>query len=180
MEGLLTEKSPLRTRRRLPSSPAKESPVEKKMARQRTLVLIKPDGVQRGLIGEIIGRFERKGLTLVGMKLVRASKELATRHYAVHADKPFFPALLSFITSSPLVAIALDGDEAVSVVRNLMGPTDGRKAGPGTIRGDFGLSIGANLVHGSDSEDNAALEIGIWFPEGLVDWQPCAQPWLNG
>ncbi len=151
------------------------------MSVQTTLVLIKPDAVQRGLVGDIIARFERKGLTLAGMRLVKASRELAEQHYAVHAERPFFKDLIAFITGSPLVAMALEGEEAVAVVRNLMGATDGRKAAPGTIRGDFGISVGANLAHGSDSEENAQLELELWFPggEGLVAWTPCTKPWLD-
>ena len=149
------------------------------MAQQTTHVLIKPDGVQRGLVGEILARFERKGLTVVGLKLVQADAEIAGRHYAVHADKPFFPSLMAFITSSPLVAVALRGNEAVAVVRNLMGATDGRKAAPGTIRGDFGCSIGANLVHGSDSVENADIELAVWFPDGVAEWSRCDESWLD-
>ena len=151
------------------------------MAVQQTLVLIKPDAVQRGLIGEIVARFERKGLTVAGMRLVQADQALAEQHYAVHSDKPFFKDLIAFITGSPLVAIALAGEEAVSVVRNLVGATDGRKAAPGTVRGDFGISVGANLVHGSDSEENAQTELALWFPggEGIVDWTRCDAPWLD-
>lgn len=149
------------------------------MSQQRTLVLIKPDAVQRGLIGSILERFERKGLTIVGMKLVQATEELATKHYAPHVDKPFFPSLLAFITSSPLVALALEGNDAVGVVRTLMGPTDGRNAGPGTIRGDFGISLSNNLVHGSDSAESAATELALWFGEDLIDYQRCDQPWLD-
>ena len=148
------------------------------MAVQRTLVLLKPDAVQRGLCGEIIRRFEQKGLTLVGMRLMKADQATAEAHYAAHKDRPFFPALMSFITGSPLVAVALQGDEAVSVVRTLVGATDGRKADPGTVRGDFGISVGANLVHGSDSAESAEAELAIWFPngDGLVDWQRCDTP----
>lgn len=151
------------------------------MAIETTLVLIKPDAVKRNLIGQIVDRFERKGLTLVGMQLRQADEATATAHYADHKDKPFFPSLMEFVLGAPLVAIALRGDEAVSVVRTLMGATDGRKSPPGTIRGDFGCSIGANLVHGSDSAENAEKELGIWFPggEGLVDWQRADSDWLD-
>lgn len=151
------------------------------MAVQTTLVLIKPDAVQRGLIGDITSRFEAKGLTVAGMRLIQASKGIAEQHYAVHNDKPFFADLIRFITGSPLVAMALRGEEAVAVVRNLMGATNGREAAPGTIRGDYGISVGANLAHGSDSEDNAKLELELWFPggEGLVDWERCIAPWLD-
>lgn len=151
------------------------------MAVQTTLVLIKPDAVQRGLVGEIISRFEAKGLTLAGMRLIQASKQIAEQHYAVHSERPFFKDLIAFITGGPLVAIALRGDEAIAVVRTLMGATNGREAAPGTIRGDYGISVGANLAHGSDSEDTAASELELWFPngEGLVDWQRCIAPWLD-
>jgi nucleoside-diphosphate kinase len=146
---------------------------------QQTLILIKPDAVQRGLIAEILTRFKRKGLRLVGMKLVMASQEQASAHYAEHAQKPFYPSLLKFITSSPLVALALEGDEAITVCRTLMGPTDGRKAPPGTIRGDFALSGSNNLVHGSDSPAAAERELKIWFPEGLLHWSKVDTVWTE-
>ncbi|HEY8552274.1 MAG TPA: nucleoside-diphosphate kinase, partial [Thermaerobacter sp.] len=122
---------------------------------ERTFVMVKPDGVQRGLVGEIIARLERKGLKLVGLKMMRVSEELARRHYAAHEGKPFFPGLIRFITSAPVVAMVWEGREAVAVVRNLLGPTDGAKAAPGTIRGDLANDIGFNLVHGSDSVESA-------------------------
>ncbi|MBA3847289.1 MAG: nucleoside-diphosphate kinase [Planctomycetes bacterium] len=146
---------------------------------QRTLVLLKPDAVQRGLVGELISRLERKGLLAIGMRMLVPSATTATQHYQEHAQKPFFPSLLKFITSGPLVALALEGDEAVSVVRNLIGATDGRKAAPGTIRGDFSISRSANLVHGSDSPEAAEREMKIWFPEGFVTWSRCDKPWLD-
>ena len=146
---------------------------------QRTLVLIKPDAVQRGLIGEILSRFERKGLTPVAAQFVVASNAQGQAHYAEHASKPFFPSLLTFITCGPLLSLALEGDEAVAVVRNLVGPTDGRKAPPGTIRGDFGISRSSNLVHGSDSPEAAARELKIWFPQGVISWNRCDKPWLD-
>lgn len=150
------------------------------MADQRTFVMIKPDGVQRGLIGEIVGRLERKGLTLVGLKLVSVSEDLARRHYAVHEGKPFFDGLIRFITSSPVVAMAWEGPDAVDVVRTLLGPTDGRKAPAGTIRGDFGLDIGYNLAHASDSPESAAQELALWFGEGeLVSYERAVAPWLR-
>ena len=136
---------------------------------QRTLVLLKPDAVQRGLIGDILQRFERKALRVVGMRFMKAPQELAAKHYAEHKDRPFFPSLLQFITSSPLVALSLEGDDAVAVVRGLIGPTDGRKAPPGTIRGDFANSKSNNLVHGSDSPESAERELGLFFrPEELL------------
>ena len=146
---------------------------------QRTLILIKPDAIQRGLAAEVLGRFERKGLRIVGLKFVVPTKEQATAHYAEHAQKPFFPSLLTFITSSPLAALALEGDSAVAVGRTLIGPTDGRAAPPGTIRGDLGLSKSNNLVHGSDSPESAERELKIWFPEGLVAWRRCDTIWAE-
>src|ERR1700681_2686778 len=138
---------------------------------QRTLILLKPDCVQRRLVGEIIGRFEQKGLRLVALKLVQASRDLAERHYAVHKGKPFYDSLLSFITSGPTVAMVWEGREAVAVARTLMGATDGTKSPPATIRGDFALSVQNNLVHGSDSTENAAIEIALWFqPSELVQY----------
>jgi nucleoside-diphosphate kinase len=148
---------------------------------QRTLILCKPDCVQRRLVGELIGRFERKGLRLAGLKLVQAGRDLAEKHYAVHKGKPFYESLVSFITSGPTVAMVWEGREAVAVARNLMGPTDGAKAAPGTIRGDFAASIQNNLAHGSDSPDNATAEIALWFkPAELVDWTPVDQAWVVG
>jgi nucleoside-diphosphate kinase len=149
------------------------------MSMQRTFVIIKPDAVQRGLTGEILARFERKGLRLAGLKLVRADAALAERHYAEHRGKPFFPALTAFITGGPLVAAALTGDEAVAVARTLIGATDGRAAAPGTIRGDFALSRSNNLVHGSDSAASAERELALWFPEGLVGSVRCDTAWAE-
>jgi nucleoside-diphosphate kinase len=147
---------------------------------QRTLVLVKPDGVQRRLVGSLLARFEQKGLRLVALKLVHAGRELAEKHYAVHKGKPFYDSLVQFITGGPTVAIVLEGREAVAAVRNLMGPTDGTKAAPGTIRGDYALSIQNNLVHGSDSAENAALEIALWFRnEELVGWSPADAAWVG-
>jgi nucleoside-diphosphate kinase len=133
---------------------------------QQTLILLKPDAVQRRLVGEITARFERKGLRLAGLKLVHCSRELAEKHYAVHKGKPFYESLLTFLSSGPTVAMVWEGREAVAVGRTLMGVTDGAKSPPGTIRGDFGLSVQNNLVHGSDSPENAALEIALWFTPG--------------
>jgi nucleoside-diphosphate kinase len=133
---------------------------------QRTLVLIKPDAVRRGLVGEVLSRFEAKGLTIVAMRQRTIDGELADRHYAEHLAKEFYPPLRDFVCSGPLVALVLEGDQAVDVVRELNGATDGRKAVPGTIRGDLSLSNRENLVHGSDSPESAEREIGIWFPEG--------------
>lgn len=147
---------------------------------QQTLILLKPDAVQRRLVGTIIQRFERKGLRLAGLKLVKASRELAEKHYAVHKGKPFYEALLQFLTSGPTVAMVWQGREAVAVARTLMGATDGTKAPPATIRGDFALSVQNNLVHGSDSPENATLEIGLWFQPGeLVDFSTCDGAWIG-
>jgi nucleoside-diphosphate kinase len=132
---------------------------------QRTLVLLKPDTVRRGLVGNVLSRFEAKGLTLVTLQLRTVDRELADRHYAEHVDKAFYPPLRDFVTSGPMGAAILEGDEAVEVVRALNGATDGRKAAPGTIRGDLSLSNRENLVHGSDSPESAEREIAIWFPD---------------
>jgi len=148
---------------------------------ERTLVLLKPDAVQRRLVGRIISRFEDKGLKIVGMKLMQVTQELAERHYAEHREKPFFSELVSFITSSPIVAMVVEGPGAIDEVRRLMGKTDPREAAPGTIRGDYGLSITQNLVHGSDSPESAAREIPIFFSEGeLFDYSMADEPWLGG
>jgi nucleoside-diphosphate kinase len=149
---------------------------------ERTLVLLKPDCVQRRLIGEVLRRFEQKGLRLVGLKLVQAGRSLAEQHYAVHKGKPFYDSLLTFLTSGPTVAAVLEGPEGtVAAVRGLMGPTDGTKAPPATIRGDFALNVQNNLIHGSDSVANAQTEIALWFrPEELVHWQPVDAAWVVG
>lgn len=131
---------------------------------QRSFVLLKPDTVRRGLVGEVLGRFESKGLTIVAMDLRSVSGEVADRHYAEHVDKAFYPPLRTFVTSGPSVAVVVEGDEAIEVVRALNGATDGRKAAPGTVRGDYSLSNRENLVHGSDSAESAAREIALWFP----------------
>lgn len=132
---------------------------------ERTLVLIKPDALQRGLAGEILSRYERKGLRIVALELRQADPGALDQHYAEHVEKGFYPELRDFMQSGPLLAVLFEGDAAISVVRTLNGATDGRKAEPGTIRGDLALSNQANLVHGSDSPESAAREIGIWFPE---------------
>jgi nucleoside-diphosphate kinase len=148
---------------------------------QQTLILLKPDCVHRRLIGTIIQRFEQKGLRLVALKLVQASRQLAEQHYAVHKGKPFYDSLLQFLTAGPTVAMVWEGREAVTVARTLMGPTDGTKAPPATIRGDFAISVQNNLVHGSDSPDNAAAEIKLWFkPEELVNYTPVDGAWVAG
>ena len=146
----------------------------------QTLILLKPDCIQRRLIGTIIQRFEAKGLRLAGLKMVQASRQLAEQHYAVHKGKPFYNSLLDFLTAGPTVAMVWEGREAVAVARNLMGVTDGTKAAPATIRGDFALSVQNNLVHGSDSAENAAAEIALWFkPAELVSYQPTDTSWIG-
>jgi nucleoside-diphosphate kinase len=132
---------------------------------ERTLVLVKPDGVQRGLVGEIIGRLEGRGLKLIALKMMQISRELAARHYAEHQAKPFYDGLIAFITSGPVVAMIWEGREAVTVVRSLMGSTDPLKAAPGTIRGDLALDLGMNLIHGSDSPARAQTEMALFFSE---------------
>ena len=147
---------------------------------QRTLVLIKPDGVQRGLVGPIIDRLERRGLKLIALKLMRVSKETAAQHYAEHQGKPFYNGLLSFITSGPIVAMIWEGREAVTVVRSLMGSTDPLKALPGTIRGDLALDLGMNLIHGSDSPSRAETEMALFFdPAELHEYERSIDRWVR-
>lgn len=141
------------------------SPPANDPAAERTLVLIKPDALRRGLVGEIIGRFERKGLDIEAMVLRTMDAALADQHYAEHLEKKFYPPLKEFMTSGPLVALILSGDQAIEAVRTMVGATDGRKAAAGTVRGDLSLSNRENLVHASDSADSAKREIGLWFPE---------------
>ncbi len=136
------------------------------MPMERTLVLVKPDAMQRGLAGEIIARLERRGLKLAGLKLMQASRELAEEHYAEHEGKPFYEGLLDYITACPIVAAVFEGPNAVAAARQTMGATRPVEAAPGTIRADFGLEVGRNLVHGSDSPESAAREVGIWFRDG--------------
>ena len=147
------------------------------MAMEQTYLMIKPDGVQRGICGEIISRFEKKGLKLVAMKLMVIPKETAEKHYAEHKDKKFFPSLISYITSGPVLAMVWEGDNAVQVCRNLMGKTNPQESAPGTIRGDFGMVTGVNIIHGSDSVDSAKREIGIFFPEGIVTYERTLDKW---
>ncbi|MSR31174.1 MAG: nucleoside-diphosphate kinase [Gemmataceae bacterium] len=148
---------------------------------ERTLILLKPDAVQRRLAGSLIQRFEQKGLKIAGLKLVQASRALAEKHYEVHRARPFFESLIQFLTGGPTIAIALEGPSAVAVARNLMGPTDGTKAPPGTIRGDHAISIQNNLVHGSDSVENANIELAIWFqPSELASYQSVDHSWVIG
>ena len=146
---------------------------------ERTFIMIKPDGVQRNLLGEIVSRFETKGFTLVGMKLMQVSRELAETHYGVHKERPFFGSLVDFIISAPVVAMVWEGDGVVASARKLIGATNPLTAEPGTIRGDFGVSIGRNIIHGSDAIETAQSEIALWFKEEeLVSWDPTTTPWL--
>ena len=135
---------------------------------ERTLVLLKPEAVERGICGEIIMRFERRGLKIVGMKMLRMTKEMAREHYRVHEGKPFFEGLVEHITSGPIVAMVLEGPDVVRVVRDMMGATDPLKSPPGTIRGDYGLDIGRNIIHGSDSRETAEREIKLFFGEDEI------------
>jgi len=147
---------------------------------ERTLVLVKPDGVQRGLIGEVINRLEQRGLKLVGMKLMEVDDALARQHYGEHVDRPFFGGLVEFITSAPVVAMAWEADDAVEAVRNTMGQTNPTSSPPGTIRGDLGLDIGRNLVHGSDSPESAQRELSLFFSDAeLLDYTRSNDPWIK-
>ena len=148
------------------------------MSLERTLVLVKPDGVQRSLTGEVIGRLERRGLKLIGLKLMQMDDALARRHYEAHVDKPFFTGLKDFMTSGPLVAAAMEGPNAVQATRNAMGATNPIDSDAGTIRGDFGLDIGRNIVHGSDSAEAGEREIALFFePQELFDWSRDVDRW---
>ena len=148
---------------------------------ERTLILIKPDGVQRQLVGRILERYEQRGLKIVGLKLVQTSRELAETHYAVHRERPFFKGLVDFITSAPLVAIALEGLNAVAVCRAINGATRPHEAAPGSIRGDYALETGQNLVHASDSVENAQQELALWFTPGeLADYSRAIDSWVSG
>jgi len=149
------------------------------MANQRTLVLCKPDAVQRGCVGQIVSRFENRGFKIAGMKMLRVDDALAARHYQEHVEKPFYPMLRDFITSSPVIALAIEGDNAVEVVRAMMGTTNPQKAAPGTIRGDLGINFTKNLVHGSDSPASAERELALFFAEGeLHDFDMTIDAWL--
>jgi nucleoside-diphosphate kinase len=146
---------------------------------ERTLVLVKPDGVQRLLTGRILARYEERGLKLVGLKLVRVSRDLAEQHYEVHRDKPFFGGLVEFITSGPLVAAVLEGPNAIAIVRAMNGATRPHEAAPGSIRGDFALETAQNLVHASDSAETAATEIELWFrPDELIEYDRAIDAWV--
>ncbi len=147
---------------------------------ERTFLAIKPDGVQRGLVGEIIRRFEAKGFTLVGLKFMAVSRNLAEQHYDVHQEKPFFAGLVEFITSGPVVAMVWEGDGVVASARKMIGSTNPLTAEPGTIRGDLGVNIGRNIIHGSDAVDTANREISLWFKEEeLVNWQLSLSAWIH-
>lgn len=147
---------------------------------EKTLVLLKPDAVQRGLCGEIVARLERTGLKIVGMKLMQVSDELANRHYGEHVGKPFFDGLVGFITSGPIVAMAFEGNNAVTIVRKTMGATNPVDSPPGSVRGDFGVDIGRNLVHGSDSPESAARELSLFFTEDeLLSYDRATDPWIT-
>lgn len=147
---------------------------------ERTLILVKPDGVQRGLVGEVIGRFERRGLKLVGLKFIQMTGQLAADHYAVHRERPFYQSLVEYITSGPVVAMVWEGKDAIAAARATMGATNPVSAAPGTIRGDLGMEIGRNLVHGSDSPENALKEVNLFFePAELVEWQRATDGWIR-
>jgi nucleoside-diphosphate kinase len=146
---------------------------------EKTLVILKPDAVQRGLVGELIGRFERRGLRLVAMKQMRVSRELAEKHYAVHQGKPFYEPLVGYIISDPVVVFVLEGNKAIEAVRQTVGATNPTAAAPGTIRADYALEIGRNLIHASDGAETAAAELALWFkPEELVDWKRDGERWV--
>jgi nucleoside-diphosphate kinase len=147
---------------------------------ERTFLAIKPDGVQRKLVGEIIRRFETKGFTLVGLKLMNVSRELAETHYGVHRERPFFAGLVDFITSGPVVAMVWEGEGVIASARKIIGATNPLNSEPGTIRGDFGVNVGRNLIHGSDAPETAQQEISLWFKdEELVNWQPTLMSWIH-
>ncbi|MCB1195434.1 nucleoside-diphosphate kinase [bacterium] len=151
------------------------------MNQQRTLIILKPDAFQRRLLGTIISRIEQKGLQIIGMKLMKISRELAERHYGVHRGKPFFDDVVSYITSGQVIVMAVEGQYAISVVRTLVGATKGYEAAPGTIRGDFGISIRYNLIHASDSEESASTELGIFFSDNEIVSQPLQiNSWIQG
>lgn len=146
---------------------------------ERTLIILKPDSLQRGLAGRIITRFEEKGFQFAALKLMRVSRELAEKHYAVHKEKSFYPRLIEYITSSPVVVAVLQGNNAIAVSRKMMGATFGSKAEPGTIRGDFGMSNSFNLIHGSDSPEAAQFEIGLYFrPDELLAYERASERWI--
>ena len=150
------------------------------MAKEKTFVMIKPDGVQRGLVGNILHRFEQKGIKVVALKMVSVSRGLAEQHYGVHRGKPFFEPTVEYIISSPVVAMVLEGENVISMVRTMMGKTNPCEANPGTIRGDFGQFVGRNIVHGSDGPDTAAFEIDLWFsPDEISGYRRIDEAWLT-
>lgn len=147
---------------------------------ERTLIILKPDAVQRGLVGEILRRLERRGLQLVGLKMLAVERALAERHYAIHQGKPFYDGLIAYITSSPVVVGVLAGNNAVAITRATVGATRPAEAAPGTIRGDLAVDVGRNLIHASDSVENGEQEISLWFrPDELVEYQLANQPWIR-
>ncbi len=146
---------------------------------ERTFLMLKPDAIQRGLVGEIIKRFETKGFTLVGLKLLSVSRELAEKHYQVHRERPFFQGLVEFIISSPVVAMVWEGEGVIASARKIIGATNPLNSEPGTIRGDYGINVGRNLIHGSDAPETALGEIALWFkPEELSSWELTNKPWI--
>jgi nucleoside-diphosphate kinase len=150
------------------------------MQKERTFAMIKPDAVQRGFVGEILGRFEKKGIKIVAMKLVAVDRKLAEKHYGIHKGKPFFEPTVNYITSSPVVAMVLEGVNVIEMVRAMTGATDPQKAAIGTIRGDYGQFIGRNIIHASDGKDTAQFEINLWFsPEEIASYQRIDEEWLT-
>jgi nucleoside-diphosphate kinase len=149
------------------------------MKMERTFIMVKPDGVQRNLIGKIVSRFEEKGFTLVGAKLMQVSRELAEKHYAEHKERPFFGELVDFITSGPVFAMVWEGNNVIATARNMMGKTNPVDAAPGTIRGDYAVSVGMNIIHGSDSPESAEREINLWFSQDeLLTYEKTIQRWI--
>jgi len=150
------------------------------MPNEKTLVLVKPDGVQRGLIGDVIGRLEKTGLKIVGIKLIQINEELAGEHYAEHKDKPFFSGLVKFITSSPVVAVVLEGNNAISITRKTMGATNPVDSPPGTIRGDFAIDLGRNIIHGSANDEDASREVNLFFDKDeVIDYSRSKDEWIT-
>lgn len=149
------------------------------MGAEKTFVMVKPDGVQRGLMGEIVSRFERKGLKMVAGQFMSVSKQLAEQHYAEHKERPFFGELVGFITSSPVFAMVWEGPNAIVISRTMMGKTNPADSAPGTIRGDFGLTIGMNLIHGSDSAESAQREVALWFGEQVSSYDKAVDVWVG-
>jgi len=153
--------------------------VDIEMVKERTFIMIKPDGVQRGFIGNILNRFEQKGIKIVAMKMVKVPRDLAEKHYGIHRGKPFFEPTVEYIISSPVVAMVLEGENVINIARMMMGKTNPSEAAPGTIRGDFGQFIGRNIVHGSDGADTASFEINLWFTkEEIAEYSRIDEEWL--